>query len=292
MTNAPSLRHINPQKHCSFVIKEGTFDLHTSWHYHTELELMFFRKGKVSAMMGNSFTEFGEGELVLLGKDFPHVIFEHPDSSKQKNHDPEGVVIQFRHDFAGKEFFQIPEMTMIAALLSKAENGLHFGAGATAKVIPYINGISKRNSVRQLLDLLEALMLLSEEKPLRVLATRAQYNRSELDEHRMQLVKEYIYKNFRNKIKLSEVANLVSMTETSFCRYYKKLTLKSMTQTLNEIRVSYACELLQKQHASVTEACYQSGFTSPTFFSRMFKKIVGMPPSAYKSYEGQSLVRW
>ncbi|NAS10628.1 helix-turn-helix domain-containing protein [Poritiphilus flavus] len=292
MTSKPALRHINHQKHCSFVIKEGPFDLHTSWHYHSELEIMFFKKGRVAAMMGNRFTEFNEGEMVLLGQDFPHVIFEHSDKSSHLNNQPEGVVIQFRDDFAGKDFFRIPEMARILALFSRAENGIHFDQKTTAKVRRFIDGISKRNSTRQFLDLLEILIVLSEEKSPTLLATKTKYNRSELDEYRMQLVKEYIYKNFRNKIKLSEVAELVSMTETSFCRYYKRLTLKSMTQTLNEIRISYACELLQKQHTNVTEACYQSGFTSPTFFSRVFKKIVGMPPSAYKSYEGKQVIRW
>lgn len=286
----PALRLINPQSHASFIIKEEPFDLGTRWHYHHELEIMYFKKGKVSAIMGNRFTELKAGELVLLGPDFPHVIFEHKEQDSTVL--PDGIVIQFGQDFLGKDFFDVPEMSKVKALLLKSKNGLHFKKKATDRVKPFFEGISKRSNPRQLLDLLEILLQLSKEENMGLLAIENEYNRSELDERRMHLVKQHIYENFRNKITVSEVANIVNMTETSFCRYYKRRTLKSLTRTLNEIRVSYACEMLRKQDATVKEACYDSGFTSPAFFSRTFKKIVGISPSAYKAHKMAQTVRW
>ncbi|WP_422079551.1 AraC family transcriptional regulator [Ulvibacterium sp.] len=291
MKKTPALRLINPQSHCSFVIKEEPFDLNTKWHYHPEIEIMYFRKGKVSAIMGNRFMEFNEGELVLLGQDFPHVIFKH-ENHKEGDTMPEGVVIQFAHDFLGAHFFQAPEMVKVRSLLWKAKSGILFKTKETGKVKRFLEGISRKSGPYQLTSLLEILIHLSEEQPMHFLTIEHEYNRSELDERRMRLIKEYIYANFKNKITVADMANLVNMTETSFCRYYKRRTLKSLTRTLNEIRVSYACEMLRKKEANVTEACYQSGFTSPAFFSRTFKKIVGMPPSDYRKHKMEQIVRW
>ena len=123
----PSYRLINSQKHCSFVIKEEPFDLHTRWHYHPEIELMYFIKGRVSGIMGNRFREFSEGELLLLGPNFPHVIF---DDSKHRNTSPFGVVIQFKEDFLGDGFFIAPELKAVKTLLIKSKNGILFGKEA------------------------------------------------------------------------------------------------------------------------------------------------------------------
>ncbi len=292
MSSTPSLRIINPQSHSSFVIKEEPFDLETRRHYHQELEIMYFQKGKVSAIMGNRFTEFDEGEMVFLGSNFPHVIFKHGEQKEKSDVQPEGIVIQFRYDFLGNDFFSSPEMSKVNSLISKSKFGIHFSKETTKVIKPSIEGISRRNNVRQLFDLLEILTKLSEEKDIKFLTIENQYNRSELDEHRMHLIKRYIYENFRNKIKVSDVADLVSMTETSFCRYFKRRTLKSLTRTLNEIRISYACEILRNKDVSVCDACYQCGFTSPAFFSRTFKKIVGLSPSAYKANKVMKVVRW
>lgn len=286
----PALRLINPSKQCSFVIKEEPFDLHTRWHYHKEVEIMYFSEGKVSAIVGNRFTEFDQGDLVLFGSEFPHVIFEHKEVKSEEP--PSGVVIQFKRDFAGDGLFGIPELSKVDELLQMAVSGLHFRPDATANVAPLVEGISLRPPAQQFILLIEVLTLLSEQTNYDTLTVENAYNRSELDEHRMQLVKEYIYEHFRRKIKVSELAELVNMTETSFCRYYKSRTLKSLTQTLNEIRVSYACELLRNGHANVTEACYQSGFTSPAFFSRIFKRVVGVSPSDYRGRQDEFILRW
>lgn len=67
----PSYRLIQPQANRSFVFKLEPFGLHTRWHYHPEVELIYFMEGRTSAVIGESFQEFEEGDLVLLGANFP-----------------------------------------------------------------------------------------------------------------------------------------------------------------------------------------------------------------------------
>lgn len=289
-TTTPSYRLINSQKHSSFVIKEEPFDLNTRWHYHPEVELMYFMQGKVSGIMGNRFCEFNEGELLLLGSNFPHVIFD----DHQHDHtssSPFGVVIQFKEDFLGDCFFLAPELKALKILLIKSKSGILFKKEYSEQVNSLLTGISQRKSSRQLLDLLEILNTLAEIEDYEFLTIHNQFNQSELDEERMHVIKKYAYENFKRNIQMAEIAALVNLTETSFCRYYKSRTLKSFTQTLNEIRISYACELLSKDR-SIADVCYESGYSNPAYFSRTFKKIVGMSPSAYKTSSELKIVRW
>lgn len=290
MKKQPAYRLINSQRHCSFVIKEEPFDLNTTWHYHPEVELMYFARGSVSGIMGNRFNDFTSGELLLLGENFPHVIFENL-KKKEQAYEPEGVVIQFRPDFLGEVFFEVPEMKAVKRLLIRAKNGIRFPKKVTQDIAALLCGITERSGSRQLLDLLEILHRLSSMDEYSYLAIDNKYNQSELDEKRMHVIKEYLYQHFRDSIKIEKVAQLVNMTETSFCRYYKSRTLKSFTQTLNEIRISYACELLNKNY-TVSEACYDSGYSSPAYFSRIFRKIVGISPSSYKLSKEMRVIRW
>nr|MBI1232719.1 helix-turn-helix domain-containing protein [Cytophagales bacterium] len=286
----PTYRHINHQQHCSFVIKEGPFDLNTCWHYHEEIEIMYFQQGAVAGIMGDGFYHFKAGELVLLGSNFPHVIFKAKDENTSSVV-PSGVVIQFKRDFLGSPFFEAPELNSISRLLAKSRGGIRFVPLLTDSCQHLLHGIGTRSSTRQLLDLLEILNLLAEEKGHELLSLKAAHSASEPDEARMQVIWQYLQRNFRENIAVKDVAEIVNMTVTSFCRYYKSRTLKHFKQTLNEMRVSYACELLLKNN-NVQEACFESGFNNPAYFSRTFKKIVGVSPSAYRSSTALKVQRW
>jgi AraC-like DNA-binding protein len=75
------------------------------------------------------------------------------------------------------------------------------------------------------------------------------------------------------------------MTESSFCRYFKSRTLKSFTKFLNEVRISYACKLLNNDGYSISDACFESGFTNLSYFNRQFKTVMKMSPKSYQSWK-------
>ena len=84
-------------------------------------------------------------------------------------------------------------------------------------------------------------------------------------------------------ITLTEIADLVSMTEPSFCRYFKKLTSKTFIQFLNEYRLVHASKLLAEKKISITEVCYESGFGNFSHFNKQFKVFTGKTPSQYRA---------
>ena len=251
---------------------------------------MVFLKGNVSGIMGNRFCDFGPGDLILMGPNFPHVIFEAKRPSGP-NIKPFGIVIQFKRDFLGKAFLEAPELAPIKKLIDKSENGVRFSKRILQKNKELIIGISKRPNTRQLFDLLELLHILASSDETEKLSPEGSHHFSASDEKRMEIIREYLREHFREDISVKEMASMINMTVTSFCRFYKNRTLKHFKQTLNEMRISHACELLGKG-STVQEACYRSGFNNPAYFSRTFKRIVGANPSSYKSHSALKVVRW
>jgi AraC-like DNA-binding protein len=283
---SPSFRLINPQANRSFVFKWEPFGLTTRWHYHPEGELIYFIEGKTNAVIGDGFQHFEEGDLVILGANFPHVlqenkafVKEHPDCK------PFGLIIQFTEDFLGKDFMQKPELQSVHTLLKKTQRGLYFKKAAVDKVRDSLLQMHKLNETRKLFSLLDVLETLAESEAYEYMTHNNYGYDHTQDEERMRSINEYVYEHFSEKITIKDIASVANMTETSFCRYFKTRTLKNFIRFLNEIRISYACKLLSNTNYTVTAVCFESGFNELSYFTRQFKKIMKLSPQEYQKWK-------
>jgi AraC-like DNA-binding protein len=77
------------------------------------------------------------------------------------------------------------------------------------------------------------------------------------------------------------VAAKVHLTTPAFCRYFKRQTNMTFTDFVNQYRIERAKNLLM-QDQNVTETCYAVGFESISYFNKLFNRIVGENPSAFK----------
>lgn len=282
----PAYRLINPQANRSFVFKWESFDLTTRWHYHPEIELIYFIKGRTTGVIGEGFYQFEEGDLALLGTNFPHVLQEDKEFSRQYPEcRPFGLIIQFTEGFLGNDFLQKPELSTVYQLLKKARRGIAFNADVVEKVSITLLKMHTMSETRKLLSLLDVLTILSETEGYQYLTPKDYVYDHTQDEDRMHCVNRYVYQHFPEKISIRDIATIANMTESSFCRYFKTRTLKTFTKFLNEVRISYACKLLNNERYSVTDACFESGFTNLSYFNRQFKTVMKMSPKAYKNWK-------
>jgi transcriptional regulator GlxA family with amidase domain len=145
------------------------------------------------------------------------------------------------------------------------------------KELVHMKGIS---SVIQLLHLLEILAATKEYHYISSVQYEESFNQHETD--RLNRVYEYILKNFRRKVSLEEIAELLHMTPTSFSRYFTMKNNKPFSRFVAEIRIKHACEMLTETDASVAEICYECGFNTLSNFNKQFKEITLKKPTDYK----------
>lgn len=283
--STPSYRLINPQANRSFVFKWEAFDLTTRWHYHPELELIYFIKGKTNGVIGDGFREFQAGDLVLLGANFPHVLQVNPEFEREcPDEKPFGLIIQFTEDFLGKEFLEKPEMKALKELFGRARRGLQFRGPVATEVLNQLDNMPGQSDSQKLIGLLQNLLILADERAFDYLTTQDYYFDYSRDEERMWRINQYVYAHFSDKITIADVAGIANMTETAFCRYFKTRTLKNFTRFLNEVRIAYACKLLQKPNYTVTQTCFESGFNSLSYFNRQFREVMQVSPQEYRKW--------
>ena len=97
---------------------------------------------------------------------------------------------------------------------------------------------------------------------------------------------EIIRNNFDNEqFGVKEAARIFGVSRSHLHRRLKKLTGKSVSQFIRELRLEKAMELLQKDMATVSEIAYSVGFHSPTYFNTCFKERYGFTPGEAKIRE-------
>ncbi|MEO1099967.1 MAG: AraC family transcriptional regulator, partial [Bacteroidota bacterium] len=103
------------------------------------------------------------------------------------------------------------------------------------------------------------------------------------DSKRINKVYDFVRDNFQRQISLDEIADVVSMTEPAFCRYFKKLSGKTFTQFVNEYRLVHASKLLSERPDNITDICFECGFNNFSHFNKLFKAFTGKSPSRYRN---------
>ena len=105
---------------------------------------------------------------------------------------------------------------------------------------------------------------------------------SRKSEVRINKVCLFIQNNFQNKIYLKEVADLIYLTESNFCKFFKKATGKTYSDYVNEIRINEASRLLIQSDKTISQISFECGFETLSYFNRVFLNKKGITPSVYR----------
>ena len=94
---------------------------------------------------------------------------------------------------------------------------------------------------------------------------------------------KYIEKNFDKNINLSDIAELLNVSENYMGVYFKKHTGMNFTNYLNRKRLFHSVNLLKETDMSIKEIAFSSGFNSPEYFTRVFTAAFSKSPKEYRN---------
>jgi two-component system response regulator YesN len=94
---------------------------------------------------------------------------------------------------------------------------------------------------------------------------------------------DYLARHFTEEITLPLIADHVHVSKNHFSFLYKKHTGQNFIDRLIQLRIDRAKELLGDRELKVYEVAEQSGFHDVKYFSKLFKKLVGLSPVDYRS---------
>jgi AraC-like DNA-binding protein len=84
------------------------------------------------------------------------------------------------------------------------------------------------------------------------------------------------------ELSLTKVAKFVHISANHLSEKFKQVTGVNFVDYVARIRIEKACDLLQDRHVRISEIAFAVGFQSLSQFNRVFKKLSGRSPSAYR----------
>lgn len=88
-----------------------------------------------------------------------------------------------------------------------------------------------------------------------------------------------VQRNYHQRLTVNDAAQQCGLASFRFGREFKEQFGVDFREYVLRFRIREACRLLQNPRVSVTEVGYSVGFSEPSYFTKMFKKLVGMCPS-------------
>ena len=286
MINTELFKEVSPlsSKDCFILIERQKTNFNFPIHIHPECELNFIENAKgAQRIVGDSIEEIDEEELVLVTN--PHLEHAWKDYRNVSKNIHE-ITIQFHPDLLTDTFLNKNQMISIRQLFRHAERGVASSRESIAKVRPLLKTLTCENdSFYSLIKLLIILHELSIDKGMRELST-GQFAANVMHQHSsdesLGRVMDYLSRHYSEVIRLSEVAEMVNMSESSFCRFFKQHTSKSFIDFLTDIRLGAASRALIDSSLSIAEIGYDCGFNNLSNFNRIFKKKKGVTPSEFR----------
>lgn len=92
----------------------------------------------------------------------------------------------------------------------------------------------------------------------------------------------FIYKNYTEKISLLQIARAGKVGKTTCCAVFQKYTNETPIAYLTNYRLKKSIELLELTDKTVSEICFETGFSGASYFTETFRKVYGCTPTEYR----------
>lgn len=249
-------------------------------HQHPEIQIMWIESGEGTLIAGDYVGRFQPGEIYVIGGGQPHV-FRCDQEYYGETLKARSTSLYFNEKYFGKELWSSNELNSVREFAEASRRGLQLPADIATPMVECVRRIVNAEGLPRLIAFFTLLHLLTSSSGLKKLALLPGKLPGN-EEGRMNTILEFTFRESHRRIYLEEVAQRANLSVEAFCRYFKVHTRKTYISFLNEVRISHACQLLIHRDLSVEQVCYQSGFSNVSNFNRMFKKITGKTPLAFR----------
>lgn len=231
------ITEVTPLTECDFLyVVDRTKDSFTfPVHRHAEYEINFVQNcAGARRIVGDSTEQVGEYDLCIVGHGVEHGWEQFECKSNQIRE----ITIQFPVDIFGNEMLRRTQMQSVKTLLENAAKGVAYPMTSIMRVYHLIEELlNAKSSFHQMMKLIEILHEMSEDPDGRLLSSSMRAGKhATVSNARLRKAQEYIAANYRNEIRLNDLADMAGMSPSSFSRFFKLRTGRSLSDYIIGIR--------------------------------------------------------
>lgn len=105
----------------------------------------------------------------------------------------------------------------------------------------------------------------------------------EMDRQLMDRLRTFMEDHLSESIPIQEMAEHLCMSRTLFYNKIRSITGLTPVDFYRKYHIERAAQMMRNEGLTVSEACYGTGFSDPKYFSKVFKKFMGVSPSEYRN---------
>lgn len=259
-------------------------------HWHDELEFLLLTEGQGVFQVGTRQYELKEGQALFMHGGDIHSGISTSDASGF-------TAIVFHTTFLNSNPHDLIQGKYINPILDKQ------------RLLPTVI-LNEANWEKEIIVHLEEAMRAAEQKEYAyemqikahlyaIFAILLRNSPNEINEpaymNRANQLKEaigYIQRNYGCEIHIRDLSRIANMSEGHFCRFFKKIVLKTPVEYINYYRVMKAAALLKNTDRKVLDIAMEVGFNNFSYFIGRFRQYMQTTPARYrKASEAEAMKR-
>lgn len=249
-------------------------------HWHEHLQFYYFVSGSAFLDCGNRTFTAMQGDVVIINSCEPHFM-------ESRSDDLSFYIVRIDLPFL---FSRQTDLCQTKFLVPLSQNRITFCnlIRGDERVTECISGmISEFTSETPGYELavksdIYRLIVLLFRGHVRKVLSRNELN-SRMDSlNRLDRVLGYIGTHYEEKISVGAMADIANFSVCYFCRIFRRITGKTLTEYVNDIRLENSAEYLKQSALSVTEIALRCGFDSVNYYSRLFHRTYHSSPGAFR----------
>lgn len=244
-------------------------------HYHDELELIAVYEGEfICTVHGVDYLTHA-GDIIFINSRVPH-------STESRNPARTGLLQFKERDFIDSEITRIAKYSM--RFQSQLPHPVCIISNK--KLFETVNEIFEETKARgrsyEIFVKSCVYRILGELYRMEILSdVESMYAKKEVQ--KILPVLSYVNTNFSDNISLEDISSRLGFDRSYFCRIFKSATGATFTEYLNYVRICKAESMLQHTTQSITDISSVVGFSSVSYFNRIFKKYKNCSPRFYRT---------
>lgn len=259
-------------------------------HWHDETELVFFQKGKFIVDINMKKYRIDAPALMFITSGDIHSIIAEEGCKES--------AVVFDLKMLSFEYFDAIQYQIIRPLLEKKIQFPKFILSEDpiwTEMLSLYRKIFNESKHKKLASYMKVkayiyqlIAVLYQNKKLQYAEDIKEYDSYKIENAKKVLI--YIRENYNQKISLDDMAKRMGMNTQYFCRYFKKLTGKTPTAYINEIRIEKAAEYLLQSDRKILDIAMACGYENMGYFIKRFKEYKQVSPSEYRKQRSQNSV--
>ncbi|MFZ4863070.1 AraC family transcriptional regulator [Sphingobacterium sp. Mn56C] len=264
------------------ILEDKKDNFYNYYHRHDEAQITYILKGKGTVMVGNILQAFQSGDVFIFKANEPH-MFDRDMDDEEEIGDIHAIHI-FVNQERMKKLYHIPEFELVRDYLDNLDFSKQVDRSHSESLLHYFTNLLVKTSMPRFTEFLSLLytLALHDADAISLYSGVRNMTYSDKDGVRISQVYKYTFDHYAEEITVDQVASVVHMTPTSFCKFFKKHTMKTYISFLNEVRIEKACQLLVNHKTeNIAEVAFQVGFNNVVHFNRVFKNVTHNSPRKY-----------